>query len=63
MPKFRVICKTLYWCDEVYTVEAESEDNITEDLLLSEGNLLISEQDVLDHLDITDINEIIENED
>lgn len=59
MNKYKVTIKSLYWYDEEYEVLAESEDNITEDNILS-GELISSEMDGLDQINSIDKIELIE---
>lgn len=39
MNKYEVNVQTLYWFNEVYLVEAESEEDIDEDLILSSDGI------------------------
>ena len=64
MPKYRVTCQCLYWFSDTYEVEANSKDDIDEDLLLSEGECVDSMIDSLDQInEITSIEKIGEEED
>lgn len=53
MNKYEVNVQTLYWYSEVYLVEAESEEDIDEDLILS-SELQSSELDSLDQINSID---------
>ena len=60
MNKYEVNVQTLYWYSEVYLVEAESEEDIDEDLILS-SELQSSELDSLDQINIDKITLLEEN--
>lgn len=53
MNKYEVNVQTLYWYSEVYLVEAESKEDIDEDLILS-SELQSSELDSLDQINSID---------
>lgn len=53
MNKYEVNVQTLYWYSEVYLVEAESEEDIDEDLILS-SDLQSSVLDSLDEINSID---------
>lgn len=53
MNKYEVNVQTLYWYSEVYLVEAESEEDIDEDLILS-SELQSSVLDSLDEINSID---------
>ena len=53
MNKYKVNVQTLYWYSEVYLVEAESEEDIDEDLILS-SELQSSVLDSLDEINSID---------
>ena len=54
MNKYKVNVQTLYWYSEVYLVEAESKEDIDEDLILSSDGPHISELDSLDQINSID---------
>lgn len=53
MKQFKVMCKVLYWFDEVRLVEAESEDDI-DDEAIKNGEILESDLDTLDQINEID---------
>ena len=61
MNKYKVAVQTLYWYSEVYLVEAESEEDINEELILDEGELIDSEMDALDQINSIDSIELIQD--
>ena len=64
MKRYRVKCKCLYWYDDIYEVEAESKEDIDDDLLVSEGECIESMIDALDQINSIDsIEEIEDDED
>ena len=63
MKKFKVICRVLYWYDEVRIVEAESEDDINDEAV-EDGIVIESDIDTLDQINsIDNIEEIEDDED
>ena len=63
MKKFKVICHSLYWYDDVYEVEAEDEDEIDEEYLDEYGHIVDSWMDTRDQInEISSIEEISDEE-
>jgi hypothetical protein len=63
MKKFKVNCRVLYWYDEVRIVEAESADDI-DDEVVEDGEVIESDIDTLDQINSIDsIEEIEDDED
>lgn len=59
--KYKVNCQVLYWYTNTYIVEAESEEDINEGLILDEGELMDSEIDALDQINSIDSIEPIQD--
>lgn len=61
MNKYLVKCKVLYWYDNTYIIEAESENDITDEVI-EDGDLIDSEVDALDQINSIDSIELLEDE-
>lgn len=61
MNKYLVKCKVLYWYDNTYIVEAESEDDITDEVI-EDGDLIDSEIDALDQINTIESIELMEGD-
>lgn len=54
MKNFKVDCTCLYWVNNTYIVEAESEEDIDEGLILESGEIEESWTDSLDQINSID---------